>query len=311
MALAVLSRAALLVVVGALGCARTLPPDRSGAALYRDLERNVTVEAAKGWSIDRLEIEDLLGGALDSVCRVDPLARRALGDWLDEQIRARGGSPAAAWRARGKKLSRVRALLTMHRVRLLLQRAEEVAANDCPFWLEPEEPFRGRQISDDRWTVTVGGGGKGMLVHQADQTDFSAGGAGRLLVGRTFGSRAALYTGLETGATASFPKDELGNRGELQLGVDIVAPLVYRHTLTNAYVETEVGWLGRTTEQDLERLDHGVHVGVSIGGRALRTRFFFPGAAVSLSWERTFARDDDADLTTIKLGARVAFDVDL
>lgn len=311
MALAVLSRIALLAAVGMVGCARTLPPDRSASSLYRDLERNVTVEAAKGWSIDRLEIEHLLGGALDSVCRVDPLARRALGEWLDEQMRARGGSPEAAWRARGKKLARVRALLTMHRVRLLLERAEEVAANDCPFWLEPEEPFRGRQISDDRWTITVGGGGKGMVVHQADRTDFSAGGAGRLLVGRTFGTRSALYTGLEIGATASFPKDEFGNRGDLQLGLDVVAPLVYRHTLTNAYLETAVGWLGRTTEQDLARVDHGVHVGLSLGGRALRTRFFFPGAAVSLSWERAFARDDDDDLTTIKLGARVAFDIDL
>ncbi len=302
----------MVVCVGVLaaGCARTLPPDRSAAALYRDLERQVTVSAAAGWSVDRIEVDKLLGAALDSACRVDPLARRALSEWLDERIRAAGGSPAEAWRARGKKMSRVRELLTMYRVRLLLDRAEEVAAMDCPFWVEVEEPFRGRQISDDRWHLTLGGGGKGMLVHQGEETDFSAGGAGRLLVGRSFGSRSGLYAGLEMGATASFPKDELGNRGQLELGVDLVAPLVYRHTLTSAYVEGELGWLGRTTEDDLQRFDHGIHVGVSMGGRALRTRFFFPGAALSLSWERTFT-DDDADLTTIKVGARVAFDIDL
>jgi hypothetical protein len=302
--------AAVVVAAAAGGCARTLPPDRSGAALYRDLERQVTVAAAKGWTIDRIETEDMLAGVLDSVCRVDPLARQALVVWLDEQIRARGGPVDAAWRARGRKLSKVRGLLVMHRVRMVLERAEEVAAQDCPFWLDVEDPFRGRQISDDRWSLTLGGGGKGMLVNQGGETDFSAGGAGRMLVGRMFGSRSGLYTGLEVGATASFPKDEFGNRGTLKLGVDVVAPLVYRRTLTNAYVEGEVGWLGRTTEEDLEKFDHGVHVGVSIGGRALRTRFFFPGAALSLSWERTFPREDDADLTTIKLGARVAFDID-
>lgn len=300
----------VLILLVAAGCARTLPPDRSAAALYRDLERQVTVAAAAGWNVDRIEVDDLLSAALDSACRVDPLARRALREWLDERIRAAGGSPAEAWAARGRELSRVRDLLVLYRVRLVLDRADEVAALDCPFWVGIEEPFRGRQISDDRWTLTLGGGGKGMIVHQGDETDFSAGGAGRLLVGRTFGSRSGLYTGLEMGATASFPKDELGNRGQLELGVDVVAPLVYRHTLTNAYVEGEVGWLGRTTEDDLQRLDHGVHVGVSVGGRALRTRFFFPGAALSISWERTFT-SDDADLTTLKLGARVAFDIDL
>jgi hypothetical protein len=292
-----------------LGCARTLPPDPTVAALYRDLERDVTIAAASGWTIDRLEVDDLVDQALDSVCRVDPLARRALRGWLDEQLRARGGPVDEAWRRRGRKLGRVADLLVLHRIGLVLDHADAIAAADCPFWLEVEEPFRGRQISDHRWQITVGGGGKGMVVHQGERTDFSAGGAGRLLLGRTFTSRSALYAGVETGATAAFPKDELGNRGALKLGLDVVAPLVYRHTLTNAYVEGEVGWLGRTTEDELDRLDHGVHVGVSIGGRALRTRFFFPGAALGVSWERTFV--DGADLTSLKLGARVAFDIDL
>lgn len=299
--------AAALLVLAA--CARTVPRDRSAAALYRDLERQVTVAAAAGWSIDRLEVEGMLAGALDSVCRVDPLARRALAVWLDEQVSAHGGPVAAAWRARGKRLGRVADLLVLERVRMVLAHAEGVAPLDCPFWMEVEEPFRGRQISDDRWQLTLGGGGKGMVVAQGGEVDYSAGGAGRLLLGRTFGSRAALYAGLEAGATAAFPKDDLGNRGALVLGVDLVAPVVYRHTLTNAYVEVEAGWLGRTTEEELDTLDHGVHVGVSVGGRALRTRFFFPGAALGVSWERSFVAGDD--LTTLKLGARVAFDVDL
>jgi hypothetical protein len=270
----------------------------------------VTVAGTAGWNIDRLELDGLLSDALGSVCRVDPLARRSLVTWLDEQIAANGGPVEEAYRARGRKLSRVAVLVKLTRVRALLARADEVAPQDCPFWVEIEEPFRGRQISDGRWQLTLGGGGKGMVVHEGDRTDFSAGGAGRMLLGRVFDARSALYAGLELGATAAFPKDDMGNRGNLVLGLDVVAPLVYRHTLTNAYWELEAGWLGRTTEEDLERIDQGAHVGFSVGGRALRTRFFFPGAALGVSWERTFNAPGGADVTTVKLGARVAFDID-
>lgn len=289
------------------GCARTLPPDRSAATLYRDLERLVTVAETTGWGIDRKEVDSLESEALDSVCRVDPLARQALAEWLDGRLG--DGGVEAAWRAHGKDLGAVAGLLTVHRIRLVLTAAERVAGVDCPFWVEVEEPFRGRQISDGRWQVHASGGGKGMVVHQADRTDLSGGGAGRLLLGRVLSDRSALYAGVELGATAAFPKDADGNRTGLVLGVDLVAPIVYRYTLTNAYLEAEVGWLGRTTEDQLDRLDHGVHVGASIGGRALRTRFFFPGAAFGVSWERAFV--DGADLTTVKLGARVGVDLDL
>jgi hypothetical protein len=136
-----------------------------------------------------------------------------------------------------------------------------------------------------------------------------AGGAGRLLVGRAFSNGHALYTGMEFGASASFPRDESGERTALVIGADFVAPLVYRRTLTNAYFEFEGGWLGHSTETDWGDLDHGVHVGFAFGARALRTRFLFPGAALGISYERTFVEGDD--IRTIKVGARVAFDLDL
>jgi hypothetical protein len=188
----------------------------------------------------------------------------------------------------------------------LLARAEE-AAGECPFWIEPAREFRGRQISEHKFQVSFGGGGKGIVIKQGNEVDFSAGGAGRLLIGRAFGDGHALYAGVEAGASAAFPKDAEGTRTALVIGADVVAPLVYRRTLTNAYVEVESGWLGRSTEQDWERIDHGVHVGVALGARALRTRFLFPGAALGFSYERTFGDD----VTLFKVGARVAFDLDL
>jgi hypothetical protein len=278
-------------------------------ALFRDLERQVTVAATTGWGVDRLEIEAMLETSLDSVCRVDPLARRSLAAWIDAEIARRGGPVEQAWRERGKDLSRVEDLLVLTRVKRLLARAEELAG-DCPFWLEPVEPFHGRQISEQRFVLSFGGGGKGIVVRQGDHVDLSAGGAGRILLGRAFAGGHTLFAGLELGASASFPKDdETGERGNLVLGADLVAPLVYRRTLTNAYFELEAGWLGRSTEEDFSAFDHGVHVGAAIGARALRTRFLFPGAAFGVSWERTFQGGED--VTLLKVGARVAFDLDL
>ena len=299
----------VLLVLALAACARRpTPVEPSANALYRDLERQVTVAAATGWGVDRLEIDKLLESALDSVCRVDLLTRAQLRVWLDDAIARAGGPVDAAWRARGKQLSRVDDLLVLTRVRMILARAEE-SALDCPFWLEPEQPFRGRQISDHRWQLSFGGGGKGIASQQGSRVDISAGGSGRALIGRTFGGGDALYAGFDAGASAAFPKNESGERTSLVVGADVVVPVVYRRTLTNAYVEVEAGWLGRATEQDWNAIDHGVHVGAAFGARTLRTRFLFPGAALGISVERSFVAGDD--LVTVKIGARAAFDLDL
>jgi len=299
-----------LFLVLLLGCSRSLPPQKPAAALYRDLERLVDVTAAAGWGIDRREVDALLPAALDSLCRVEPVAREQLRDWLDAEIIRAGGPVEEAWRRRGKKLGKVSGLLALTRIRAVLGHAIVQADADCPFWMEPDPGFAGRQISDDRFHLSFGGGGKAIAVAQGDRTDLNFGGAGRLLIGRTFGSRAGLYLGLEAGASASFPKDDMGERTSLLFGFDLVAPLVYRHTLTNTYLEAEAGWVGHVTEDDLADFDHGVHVGVAFGGRATRRRFLFPGAALGLSYERTDS-DDAPPLHAVKFGFRVAFDWDL
>jgi hypothetical protein len=193
-------------------------------------------------------------------------------------------------------------------VRLLLERADQLSL-DCPFWIEPQNPFGGRQISENRWQLSFGGGGTGSVIQQGDRQDISAGGAGRLLIGRMFGNGDGIYIGGEVGGSAQFPKDTMGMRTSLELGLDVLAPIVYRHTLLNTYWEVEAGWLGHATEQDWGDVDNGMHVGFAFGGRALRQRFLFPGAVLAIAYERLFLDGDD--LIAIKLGARVQFDWDL
>ncbi len=302
-------RIALAVLVIAPACVRHVPPTRPAASLYRDLERIVTVAEAAGWHIDRLEVDALLSAALESTCRVSPGERDALVGWLDRSIAAAGGPVERAYATRGRSLKRVADLLTLTRIRLLLARAIAAAPADCPFWMEPSGQFAGRQISDDRWQVSGGGGGKGIVARKGGQSDIRFGGAGRLLLGRAFGSRSALYSGVELGGSGAFPRDEGGERGALVIGYDLVIPLVYRYTLVSSYWELEGGWLGTGTEEDTD-IEHGMHVGAAFGARALRTRFFFPGAAIGASWERTFPEAGAAQYT-FKIGLRAAFDVDL
>jgi hypothetical protein len=87
-----------------------------------------------------------------------------------------------------------------------------------------------------------------------------------------------------------------------------VAPIGYRRALTNTYFELEGGWLGHSTEHDWGAIDSGIHIGFAFGGRALRQRFLFPGAAFGIAYEQLFL--PGADLVMLKVGGRVSFDID-
>jgi len=82
--------------------------------------------------------------------------------------------------------------------------------------------------------------GTASAIRQGDTADISAGGAGRLVLGRMFDDGDGLYLGVELGGSAQVPKDEMtGERSQVVIGADIVTPIVYRHTLLNTYVEFE------------------------------------------------------------------------
>lgn len=297
-----------MVMAATFACARPLPPRSPQAALYRDLQRLVTLQGTSGWQIDRFAIKAILPEALMSVCHVPPAQRQALLHWLDTRIGELGGPVEAAYQARGKDLDEVSELLEVTRIRKTLATALATADEDCPFWIEPSNHFAGRQISDNRWQLSAGGGGKGVLVRRAGETDLHFGGAGRLLLGRNIGSRWALYTGAEVGGNAGFPKNANGDRESLVLAVDVVAPVVARYSLINSYFELEAGYMAHLTEEDWRQINHGLHLGASIGGRTARVRWFFPGGAFGISYERFV--DSGTPVHAIKMGFRVALDMD-
>jgi len=297
---------ALVVCSTAAGaCAGTLPRESSTAALHRDLERLVELTSTEGWTVDRIEVEETLPDALTSVCRTTPETRTRLVTWLDSQIELKGGSPQAVYEAKGRDLDSVETLLSLTRIRMVLVRSIEAADADCPFWIHPKQQFKGRQILDDRWLLSVGGGGKGIVVSQAGDADLNFGGAGRILVGRAFGAHATILTGMELGGSAAFPKTEDGGREDIAFAVDVVAPIVYRHRRVNSYWEVEAGYVAHI-EENKDDVTHGGHLGVSVGASGARRRWLFPGAAFGISYEQI--RQDDT-LHVLKMGFRVALDL--
>jgi hypothetical protein len=309
--LALVALAAAVWLAAGAGCTRPLPAHPSASALYRDMERLVTVREAGGWEVDRLEIDAILSATLMSACQVEPTQRLALREWVDQRITTMGGPVELAYQRR-LSFSGIEELLTLTRIRQLLDRTISVAEDDCPFWLQPRGVFAGRQISDGRWQVSLSGGGRANLVLDGRDTDLQFGGASRALIGRVFDNSLGLYTGLEVGGGASVPKNDDGTRSSLILGVDVVAPIMARYYWVNTFADFEVGYMAHATEEDWRDVDHGVHVGIYVAGRAMRVRWFFPGGGFGLSYERTFPTGaGDEPLNLIKVGFRGSLDFDL
>ncbi len=266
------------------------------------------MNAVVGWSIDRTEYEEMLPSALQSVCRASPKSRALLLAWHDQRIAELGGPVEKAYRKRGRKLKRVKHLLEMTRIRTLLAKSIDSANADCPFWLEPSDGFRGRQTIDDRWLVSLGGGGKFILFNADDGTKINAGGAARLLLGRAFGTRLAVLGGVELGPSAGLETiDEMGNR-QVFFALDAVAPLVARFRGLNTFFEVEVGPLARYSENS-DGLTPGLHVGFAVGGRTSRQRWIFPGLVFGIAFERTLPDKGEPAITMFKLGFRAELDL--
>ena len=68
-----------LVIVAALAaCSERRPPEHpTERALFRDLERQVTIANATGWGVDRIELENMLETTLDSTCSMQAAALRS------------------------------------------------------------------------------------------------------------------------------------------------------------------------------------------------------------------------------------------
>jgi hypothetical protein len=313
--------AALILLLAAAACGPTLPWQPVQRALVRDVQRVVDVRGNVGWFIDESEIQAVLPDVMKSFCQVPLEDRESSLVWLDRYIAELGGPDVvAAWRARGKKVSKVEELLLVSRTRMLLARATEWANQGrCPFWLEPTPRFHGVHTQDYRFIATIEGGGRITQEYALGRVRFGGGGSGRILVGYGIAEGWGLTTGLEIGGGARFTNLALGEQSEFpQIVGQAAAPVVLRRQLgLTTHAELEAGPMAyfdrgsadASTREVKLHFDWGVRLGAALGGTYLRLhRGFIPKFAVAFTVDFVPAMGEQPGLTQIGLGLRTGLD---
>lgn len=310
------------VALSPAACAPALPDQPVERALIRDVTRVVDVRSrVAGWLVDETEVEGAIPDAMRSVCQTPTSERVAALRWLRGQIDERGGDVAALWRQRGRDLDEVDDLLRLTRTHLLLRRAAEWAdLGRCPFWLEPSDRFAGVNTLDDRFFLTLEGGGRFTPEFALGEVKYGGGGSGRLLVGYGLTGTWALSLGIEAGGSARFTNLQLGEQSDLPslVGVGVV-PVVLRWQFgLSTFAEFEAGPMGYFDEGSADPItgkvvaqwDKGIHFGVALGATYLRLeRGIIPKFAFSVTVDHVPGQGGKAPLTQLGIGARTGIDL--
>jgi hypothetical protein len=297
----------LCALVTLPACA-SLPNDPEARALYVDLRKGVELSNDTGWVADRIQLEANAEGALHSVCQVQAASRGELEAWLNGEIAGRGASAGEVYLRSGHNLAAVSELLSLERTRLLLRYAEQHAAVDCPFWLEPRADFAGVQGDAARFVVLAETRGFGGVVLQGGQAAIGGGGGGRLLLGRGLGPQLMLALGGEVGGTGAFVANDKGAHS-LETTFTAAAPVVLRVTRFSRLIDVEMAPVVRL-HPDGHALTPGGRAALGVGLAAMRNSAFMPYALISLGYEHHFAGHHLPADDALQIGTRVGVDWD-
>ncbi len=287
------------------GCA-TLPDGPVERGLYRDLTQIVETRQRTEWVVDRAEIEQASTTAMRSVCKTEPARREALAAWLDGLIAAEGGPAPEAWLRRGRDRREIDDLLTLERTRALLGYAHARAAEDCPFWLNPDPEFRGVHTSTDRLVLLLESRGAAALIRREGGWVVGGGGAGRLMPAWGLDDRLVLGVGAEVGGFGLLGE---GSDGDTAIDASFTAavPLLVRLVDGTRIWDFEAGL---TTFVGEHTWPVGYRVAFGGGVATLRVGAFMPVIVVYLGYEYHPQRGPNEPMHLIGAGTRVGLDFD-
>lgn len=287
------------------GSAQALREDTRG--LLADVERIVSVEQSLGWFVDRRAYEEVLPATLQSVCRADPAARIEARTELERRARELGDSRALFARAGRELDGDTKEALFVERQLGALNHAMDRASVDCPFYVEPEPDFIGRQTDRNRFTLSLETGGMLQLRRTEGDWTFGGGGTARILPGWGFGGAVTLLAGAEFGGGAMIRP----NVRPTQLAINYfpAIPFVVRFHDVSWHYDAEVAPVALFQADDQD-FSYGVRVGGTIGVAALRTRGFLPWAGLAVAYERYFESGGRAPASFLRGGLRVGFMLD-
>lgn len=259
--------------------------DPEGARnLLIDLERIVTSTEGGGWFLDSEAERAVHPPLMESVCRASPEARlealrliRDLGRML--------GDPRTVFAVEQRETTRFQRARSVDRQLRALERAEQRATAECPFWVSAQDEFQSRQTDSRGISLVVETGGNLQLRYTAGQWTFGGGGLGRVLSNFGLTDHLSLLAGVEFGGGAMLRPG--APETEFVVNYFPAIPLLLRFRDVNVRYDLEVGPVA-LFQADNTRLSYGGRVGTSVSILALRTRNLLPWAGVAATYEYYF-----------------------
>jgi len=276
--------------------------DLAAEALTRDVSRIIGSEESSGWFIDDTSLEEVYPTIMESVCRTPLESRERARAILRERSRSRGDS-RALYEADGREVtSRVDKARRAERELKALELALERAGTRCPYWIEPDPDFRGRQSDADRFTLSLETGGLIQLRQTAGTLAIGGGGAARILPGYGFGGRVTLLSGPEFGGGAMLKPNT--DPSEFVINYFPAFPVVVRFHDGGWQYDAEAAPVA-LFQADNGSWSWGARIGGSVGIKALRTRGVLPWAGVAVAYEHYFPSGGRPRAHFIRGGLRV------
>ncbi len=291
------------------GCATVeMPADPVERALYVDLRKIVETRERTEWLLDQKELEEAAPAAMRSTCVVEPETAQALVAWLDLQIEQGGGPAREAFMTNGHDLGAVEDVLTIERVRALLDHTAQ-RREECPFWMLPDPEFAGIQTDTDRFVMMLqsNGGGSLLLIDGQDAV-VSGEGGGQLIFAWGVSEGLTLGLGAEVGGRGTVGS---GDNDEQKLSANIngAAPFVMRFQHVTRVIDVE---LAATASSPLDNFDPrpGVRLLFGFGLSASRVGDFMPVAMGMFNYELQPAFDGLPTTHIFRIGTRIGISYD-
>jgi len=286
----------------ALARAQELSP--AAESLLTDVARIVDAEESTGWFLDEEAQESIRGTMLASVCRAPISARQQALAELQRQSRELGSARDLFERDGRQMTSDVEEALFVERQLTALAFALERADTDCPFWVDVEPDFTGRQSDRDRFTLSLESGGNAQLRQTEGDWTLGGGGLARLLAGYGLGGRATVLAGIEFGGGAMLkPNTE---PTEFVINYFPAIPLVLRLRNLAWHYDFETAPVA-LFQADNGNFSFGARGAFGIGLSALRTRGFLPWAGATVAYEYYVPSGGRDAQHFIRGGLRVGF----
>jgi hypothetical protein len=280
--------------------AEELGPDAE--ALLSDVSRIVGSQEGSGWFVDADALREIHPTVMESFCRATPAAR-AQAIAAQKATLASLGDARSLFEQSGREVTdAVDEARRAERELRALEQANSRAAEDCPFWEDPDPEFRGRQSDADRFTLSLETGGLVQLRRTEGTWTFGGGGYGRLLPGYGFGGDFTLLAGPEFGGGAMLRPNT--SPTEFVINYFPAIPVVLRFHNGGWHYDAEVGAVGLFQADD-SSLSLGTRIGGAIGVKALRTRGVLPWAGLAVAYEHYFESGGRAPAHFVRGGLRV------